>query len=483
MKKTLALLLALLLLLPTLAACAEKPAQTDPTETAETADTPDENSRPMHNVPQKSFRGAAFTMISYGQIDSMFADDWTGETMNDAVYKRQTAVEDYLDVDIGYDIVDGIKAVHPAVQQSVLASDDQYQLVLTHCIAGNASLVTDNLLYDFEMLPVVDFDADWWNLPQMDRLRLGEKYYYGVSDTVIPFPYAIFFNRDILDEYQMDDPYTLVYNGTWTLDKYLDMASAAKRDLNGDGQMDRQDLFGMGCGEGSRFISFITGSGQYLTGRSTETDRIELVCNTEKMQKLIELFARAAQQDGMIRPFENEDMDTLGPDFESGHILFCLDSIGAVKGYAGYDIGLGLVPYPKYDEAQENYLSLDWGGLMSVPVTIRDPEMVGSVLELMAYLSEETVIPAYFTKTLDGRYARDVDMRNMIHLLFDTITYETGGNYFGFDGSFMRLFYAISELAIADKSTNYASLYKKYSKTVNNMLKDFYKKLSKNEMQ
>ena len=85
MKKTLALLLALLLLLPTLAACAEKPAQTDPTETAETADTPDENARPNHNVPQKSFRGAAFTMISYGQIDSMFADDWTGDSVTDAI--------------------------------------------------------------------------------------------------------------------------------------------------------------------------------------------------------------------------------------------------------------------------------------------------------------------------------------------------------------------------------------------------------------
>ena len=71
------------------------------------------------------------------------------------------------------------------------------------------------------------------------------------------------------------------------------------------------------------------------------------------------------------------------------------------------DFGVGILPYPKYDTEQEDYISLDWGGLMGVPGTIVNTEMVGAVIELLAYESADTVIPAYYDVLLSGKLARD----------------------------------------------------------------------------
>ena len=81
------------------------------------------------------------------------------------------------------------------------------------------------------------------------------------------------------------------------------------------------------------------------------------------------------------------------------------------------EVDVGILPYPKYDEAQENYISQDWGGLMSVPNSISDPDMVGATMELLAWESSNEVLPSYYDITLSGKLSRDEDSRNMLELL------------------------------------------------------------------
>lgn len=145
------------------------------------------------------------------------------------------------------------------------------------------------------------------------------------------------------------------------------------------------------------------------------------------------------------------------------------------------DSDFGILPYPKFDEAQENYVSQDWGGLMCVPTSIQNPEMVGSVIELLAYFSEETVIPAYYDVTLDGKIARDEDTIAMLDIIFDTIAYEIGGNYFGFSSGFNDLFYTMGSLVIQKKSADFASWYAKNEKAANTTIDKFYEGLEKIE--
>jgi len=61
----------------------------------------------------------------------------------------------------------------------------------------------------------------------------------------------------------------------------------------------------------------------------------------------------------------------------------------------------GILPYPKFDEAQENYISNVEGAatMLVLPLTA-DGDFVGTIVEALARESYLNVIPAYYETTL-----------------------------------------------------------------------------------
>ena len=489
-KMTAALLLAAMLL--SMAACGSA-------ETAENtaADTDAvlqetvfdaEETRAMHKVPETDFDGAVFNILYptwQGYLYYFFADEETGDAMNDAIFTRTIRVEEYLNVDITQQDVGGVQQeqilhMTAAVKKAVTAGDDMYDMTLLHCISGVSDLATTGMLYNLDDLKYIDVEADWWNRKQMDVLRLGKNTYFGVNDYMIPCPYAVFFNKDMIADNGMENPYTLVYEGRWTMDTMIDMAVEITRDLNGDGQhTEDADIYGISTPEPSKYASFIIGCDQFLTSRDGD-GRIFLDCNTEKMFSIVETMYKAANNPGtLFIPAGEPEIHQF--DFDSGRLLFRMDTIANAVLFREYESDIGILPYPKFDVHQENYVSMDWGGLMCVPATIQEGDMVGAVMELLAYESGDTVIPAYYDVLLAGKLSRDEDSRRMIDILFDTIAYEVGCNYFGFTDGFNNMLYAMKQLVIDQNSTDYASWYAKYESKAVQAIEKVYKALDKIE--
>lgn len=488
-KITAGLLLASMLL--SMAACGntgttETAADTEAAQTEAITET--EETRAMHEVPETDFGGEEFKILYptwQGYLYYFFADEETGDAMNDAIFTRTIRVEEYLNVDIVQQDVGGeqtqqINQMAGAIKKAVTSGDDVYDMVLLHCISGVSDMVTTGMLYNLDNLTYVNMQADWWNRTQMDVLRLGKNTYFGVSDYMIPCPYAVYFNKDIIADNQMENPYDLVYEGKWTMDTMMNMAVSITRDLNGDGVHDENnDLYGISATETSKYASFMIGSGQFLTSR-TDDGRIQLDCNTEKMFSIIETMYKAANTTGTIFLSPSE-VETDQFDFNSGRLLFRLDTIANAVLFRDYEANIGILPYPKFDAEQADYISMDWGGLMGVPTTISNPELVGAVLELLAYESGDTVIPAYYDVLLAGKLSRDEDSRNMIDILFDTIAYDVGMNYFGFTAGCNDLLFCMNKLVINEKSTDFASYYAKYEKQAVQAIEKLYKALDKIE--
>ena len=490
MRKT-ALLLALLMCLSTFASCAdgkgeegaagETASSAEPSGvSAEITEPEPEEPRPPHHVPASDFGGADFT-VAYpawaGYVYYFFADEQTGDSMNDAIFERKLRVEDALNVTIGQEDVGYIAEVVDAVKRSVQAGDDAYQMGLFHCIQGIAEMATGSYLFNLDELPNIDLSASWWNQTMTDMLRLGEKTYYGVNDYMIPGPYCIYFNKDMVNRYQMDNPYGLVYEGEWTLDRMLSLAEAVTEDRNGDGAFDSDDTAGMIANDASCYTSFVTGCGQYMTSRDAD-GHVVLDMNTERMISIVEKIYGAVNTPGVVQvPGAMGGVEM----FSQGNILFDLGSIAGAVHFRDTEFDLGILPYPKFDTAQDNYISLDWGGLMGIPASIANPEMVGAVTELLAYESADTVIPAYYDVLLAGKLARDTDTVAMMDILFDTVAYEIGGNYFGFSNGFNALFYTLGNEVVGSRNADFSSFYAKNEKAASGTIRTFYKSLGKAE--
>lgn len=89
----------------------------------------------------------------------------------------------------------------------------------------------------------------------------------------------------------------------------------------------------------------------------------------------------------------------------------------------------GILPVPMLDEKQGEYYSgvHAYGlSLIGVPVTCKDTVMTGAVLESMAYESLDTLTPAYYNVTLNGKYFRDEESGEMLDIIFGTRVYDLG---------------------------------------------------------
>ena len=115
-----------------------------------------------------------------------------------------------------------------------------------------------------------------------------------------------------------------------------------------------------------------------------------------------------------------------------------------------------ILPYPKWDESQKDYLTMSDGSspLVSVPITAADTEFIGILTEALAAESWKTVTPAVFDTALKYRGARDETSIKIIEMI------EPGGVIdFGFVfGDYNSMGFVMSNL-MGSKNNNFASHY------------------------
>jgi hypothetical protein len=99
------------------------------------------------------------------------------------------------------------------------------------------------------------------------------------------------------------------------------------------------------------------------------------------------------------------------------------------------DSDFGILPYFKYDEAQQNYYTTigSWHSVfLGVPTGPQDLERTGIITEVLASESYD-LTEAYYDKTLKGKTTRDEESSAMLDLIFANRVYDLGW-YFQFGG-------------------------------------------------
>ena len=484
MKSTLRTLSALLAALAVLsaAACgesAEAPAQGQASDqTAEAITSAETEAAETEATPEfdtADYGGAKFTVLypGWGHFnDYFFTDEETGDQMNDAIYQRMVKTEEYLGVDLENVTPGYIETIAPTVQKAVMAGADDYQMVLTHCISGVADMMQSHLLYDFRQLPFVDLEGEYFNHQIDDLLSIGGRSYYEASEYMISDPNCYLFNTKMRESYGVPDLYDLVRTGKWTMDRNIEYASLVSVDVDGNGKFDENDQYGMTAEADWMLNSFYNAFGKYTVRKEGDTYVLDLGDDktVDIFDKCFKLFR------GGDYAFTWKYAADKTVKIDTGRCLFTIVPINSVKTLRESPVDFGILPYPKYDEAQEGYYSVNWSGLMCVPATVADPEMVGKVIQTLSVFSRDTVQSAYYDVLLTGKLARDEASVEMLHIIFDGVVYDPGMNYFGFNSSFQSLFYGIPNLINQNKN-DFASLYAKNEKGATKAIEKFISKV------
>ena len=450
----------------------------DTTAADTTAETAAETADPsLPDVEISDYNGKEFHVFapSWSHYKtSFFADGETGDVMNDAVFKRRTQTEEYLNLKLTHTIQGDVMKLYDTIRPIVMAGEDTYQLILTHFYHCVAAILSDGLLYDQNKIAAIDFSKPYWNHLVNENLNVDGHQYYSSSDMMMSETIVMLFNKSIVTNYKMEDPYELVRSGDWTIDKMLAMIETATKDLNGDSVIDHvNDQLGL-TGEYWRYSAFLGASDIFLAEKDASAG-LRLSLNGERTVKLTEKFDKLINGTKSTFTWKVNATDICAMD--TGRVLFQMEELANFFKYRETDVDFGILPLPKYDSAQDQHYAIELSGFIGVPATVGDPEMAGKVLEMLAYFSMDTTQPVYYEQVLGEKLSRDADSKEMLNLIFDSIVVDPGRVWFGNGSAMGNLFYTIHNGIM--QGEQFASWYAKHEEAANKEIAAFMESVRK----
>ena len=472
MKRLTSATLAALLLAGALISCGSDTGTTQTTDTAASATATeavtDAAAKPY--IESADYGGKTFFIQGFSvyYAPAVFSAEENGDQYNDVIYQRIAKTEEYLNISIEYDDSIGIKDVTKTVQNYVASGDDSLQLAMSHDMRCNGSLVSENLCYDLTAIESVDLSRDYWKFHTYEKLTVNDHVYLTKPMFIIPSVGCLTFNKAMIADHDMQEPYEAVRNGTWTLDLLREMAKMVTKDANGDGTMDENDIYGYATQGDWDLNAFIYASDIVVTDLD-ENGRIVLSMDSPRTVELFEAMHEFLNQSG-------DAYVGKGMTMQDGRVLFRQTSTKNLDSLRDCEVEYGIVPYPKLDEAQEGYYGYDISAFISIPSSVSDPEMVGKTLEMLNFYSREEVLPTYYEIQLNSKSVRDEESIEMLDLIFNGIVCDAGRTYFGIDnGSMQNLVYSISKHVYGKKTVDFASFYAKNVKGAEKCIDIFYR--------
>ena len=475
-RRTLAAALAALMTLPLLAACAdEKPsgAETPDTSTpvsqAEETTTDGGRAAAKDNLPPDlTLNGRTVTLFSYAScaVDTGTEEE-TGDNLNDAVYYRNLAVEERLDVDIRPLFSEATKWQDFAseLRRTISAGDTSWDVVFA---MGNSTIQSgnDDLFLDVSGNKYIDFDQPWWWKTAIEEVSFdGSTVRYMVGDLALSNflrTMATFFNKKLYEDVYGDPDalYRMVIDGKWTLDELQRLSAGAYNDLNGSGEEDEGDTFGYASADAIALEYATDVQHYYRDERGYPVVEYDVDRAQTAVEKLIRLFYETK---GNIYGSVGEGY------FTDGRLMFNTRMLlHATSGsFREMKDDYGIVPTPKLDDTQKNYNTMihNSSDYVAIPKGNPNPDEVGAVIEALCSESYRSVIELFFETVMKTKYSRDALSGQCIDIIRDVTRKQFLYEYNSVVGSGLL----ITE-CVQNRNTNFASLYASKSSVSNRVI-------------
>lgn len=475
------LILAVLMAAPLAVSCADKggsnntSAKTDTTASAGGDTIPDQTKElsqyelrqlESDNLPANDFKGAEFRVGTMSDKSyEIYEEELTGKNTLDAVYNRNQKINERFNTEITSVILD---APYSDVKTHVLAGDHAYE------ITGFWNFkvyepVAAGVLSNWKDVALLNFNKPWHNKLANDGATINGKLFAITSDLSISsllYTYAMFYNVDVASDFGItsNDLYDLVFSGQWTVDKFIELTKDIYTDVNGDGKKDNGDIHGytvfLGLNTTDVWLAALD-----LEVTKTGADGLEAAFYNEKsvaaLEKIIDLTYNS---DGSY--IEKSDWRTVPKLFSNGTVAFTQLYFGEAFDVLGdMQSTYGILPLPKWDEAQEAYYTNAWDQftVFAIPKTSGDYEFIGTIYEALCAETYKTVYPEYYDVALKSRYSSDATVAEIVDLVMSGRKFEFS---FQFGEMLQSLPYLFRQM-LSSKDSNIASKFKTIEKSLN----------------
>ena len=494
MKKFLAALLAGLMLLSVVSCAENGEDQVNTNDTDASSGKAEDETVDMSytdELPELNFNDEIIHVLGSGQVgaqDELFSEGLNNELINDTVYERNRTVEKRLGVKLDV-LADGGNDsfyVSNKISNLVTTGTDEYQLVTVPSYVAVKQIVKGEYL-DLSDVEHIDLDKHYWSQGYNKMASWGDGHQFMASGsaalTLFRYMYVTLYNKDILKERQLEDPFEAVQNGDWTLDYQTALTEGVYEDENGNGKVDSKDMFGFVSGNGT------SSDCHWIACRATVLSKDEdgyIIYDpdveriTAAVDKVLALYYRSCCYINVTdSTYENSiiDMFAEGRAFMANAMITKLEV--SMREFSG---DYGILPIAKLDKEQPEYLTCvqDQVSAFMLPCTVPEgkQEMMGALMECIASESYKTVVDAYYNTALSYRYLNNPESKIMLDLIYDSVSLEIAQIYTEAAGNFLSTMRGM----VSGKRNSAASSFKKQSRSMDKAvekLNNAYEKIVK----
>ncbi len=420
-------------------ACGDQDTSIDATQTtglvSETQSQEESTGYSADYLPDADYDGYSFRIAAYEEYP-LHMEEESGNMIDDAIFKRNQLAEEKFNIDINetrYTYASGnYQKVYDLLNASALAGSDDYDLYFLVFPHAYQALIKGFIPPAYS-LNYTDPTMPWYCKSLNDSLVVdGLQLLTYTAFDKNPGGQGLVFNKRILNDRDIESPYSMVKNGTWTYDIFYELIKMAGEDLNGNGTADNDDQFGF-IDSTAGFTDFAYyGSGLKLVDFTSGTPVVN------QSETLVDMFTKAVEATSdtfafldTSKFFKNSgtvDSEQLGIEFFiEGKALFLHAYVSTLVKLGDMSDDYGIVPFPKWTAEQENYYCSIDGSRISVPSTAsKDLDRVCIIKEYLSAESLNINYPAYYEVSLKNRYVRDEESIEMLDIITNATTYDMG---------------------------------------------------------
>lgn len=420
--------LVLLMIVPLMAAC-KKDDEQEPSDNNVPVVSGDENP----NLAAIDGGGREFRLLTreagveFTYKYSEVLDDESGNEVNKKVVERNQFIEEKYHVIITCTTT---KNATSTLRADQTAGDTTYDIAMPMLEQGFMSAV-NGLLTEWDKIPFVDIEKSYWRKDVYDSTTIGGYQFMAISDSnfsAYNTTPVVYFNKDMYAAREFENLYEMVKAKKWTQAQMQTMAAVVTVDGNSDGMLEEgaktDDIYGLVSGP---FVwqPFFYASGMTMVAKD-ESDLPSLSAltdNSERTFDIIEDITKLMNDNSKAGLTTKIGYSGKGFDkFAENGCLFYVECIYGqfqLTNMANY----GIVPIPLWEEGAEytSYIHASHSSVSCIPRQVKDMNLSASIMEDMAFVSKQLIIPVFYEDLIQHRNVRDEESYEMLSIIFGNI--------------------------------------------------------------
>ena len=428
MKKILSLLLLTIIVFTMVISCSDTSGggnssdETGGNADIVTEETTTEKVPALSTVAPVDFEGYEFKIITQNMDNrnsDVMATEQNGATLNDLVYSRNLAVAEKFNITFVMEDTD-FGTINNKIKTNVSAGDNPYDMYLSNAMAY--SLASGGYLIAINNMPYIDLTQEWWDQNAISDMSVGGNIYMVTGDITpngMMTSECMLFNKKLFDANSMEYPYQTAFDGKWTLDALNSMCSDLTMDLNGDGEIkSTDDLFSLTCWFDYSH-AMLYGAGAVMVEKDAD-DIPYLKWDVESYVSIYDKIYNIII--GKQANFSTSDHVSSFNVFKDGRAYFCGIIFQKIDLFLrDMEDDFGVLPVPKYDEAQSRYITdvSGAGSMIVIPrsITADQIDMIGMVTEAMAAGAYDMITPSLYEVIVATKNVRDEESSQIVNMI------------------------------------------------------------------